>query len=59
MSDNISEGTSPDKPKKRPNDKVRRIKNWEQVEGLYLEIDSPTFKQACESLGVDPKQECR
>lgn len=48
---------SPQK-QKRVNDKVKHLKNWDQVEKLYIELDSPTFKKACENLGVEPK-ECK
>ena len=44
-----------DKPKKRPNDLVRRVKNWDQVEKMYLDLDSPMFKQACTNLGLETK----
>ena len=55
MSENADED---DKPKKRPNDLIRHLKNWDQVEKIYIDLDSPNFRSACENLGVDPK-DCR
>jgi hypothetical protein len=54
MSDAGSDLTSAEKIKKRTNDKVKHIRNWDQVEDLYIQTDSPTFKQACDNLGICP-----
>lgn len=51
-------GDDEDKPKKRPNDQIRHLKNWDQVEKIYIDLDSPNFKSACSNLGIDPK-DCR
>ena len=48
-------GDDDDKPKKRPNDLIRHLKTWDQVEKIYIDLDSPNFKQACSNLGIDPK----
>jgi len=34
---------------------VRRIKNWDQVEKIYLDLDSPNFRKACWNLGLEAK----
>ena len=36
----------------RPNDTVRFIKNWEQLEKAYIQIDSPRFVDALNNLGL-------
>lgn len=47
-----------EKPKKWPNDLIRHLKNWEHVEKVFIDLDSPNFRTACENLGIDPK-ECK
>ena len=45
------------KPQKKPNDKIRHFRNWEQVERIQLDHDSPMFREACYNLGIEI-QEC-
>jgi hypothetical protein len=49
--ENLSDAS--ERPKKRPNDLVRKVKDWAQVEKLYIDIESPTFKKALTNLGLE------
>jgi hypothetical protein len=37
---------------------IKHLKNWDQVEKIFIDLDSPNFRSACENLGIDPK-DCR
>ena len=55
MSDTKSKNSGEEdaKPQKRPNDRIRHFRTWEQVERIQLDHESPMFREACYNLGIE------